>query len=185
MNFNDHSDLRDQHSFLSPSSYHWMNYTEDKLIAVYKNSQAKQEGIILHDFASVAIMKKVKLANHKKALNMFVNDCIGFNMQSEQMLYYSDNSFGTADAVSFRDNKLMIFDLKTGITKASFKQLDVYSALFCLEYGVDPTTIDIELRIYQGNQFEVSPPEPLYIQGIMDKIIEFDIIIENVKEATR
>lgn len=183
MNFNTHSDLANTHSFLSPSSYHWINYTDDKLVTVYKNHQAKQEGVILHDFASIAIIKRIKLAPHKKALNMFVNDCIGFKMNSEQMLYYSDNSFGTADAVSFRDNKLMIFDLKTGISKVSFKQLDVYAALFCLEYGVEPTDIDMELRIYQGNAYEISEPDPIYIQDIMGKIIHFDRIIENVKQA--
>lgn len=185
MNFNEHLDLRGEHSFLSPSNYHWMNYTDEKLIAVYKNQEAKEEGVLLHDFASIAIQKRIKLANHKKALNMFVNDCIGFKMQSEQILYYSDNSFGTADAISFRDNKLMIFDLKTGVTKPSFKQLDVYAALFCLEYGVDPTKIYIEERIYQGNGFEVMIPEPLYIQDIMDRIVEFDIIIENIKSSRR
>lgn len=185
MNFNDHYDLKDKHSFLSPSSYHWMNYSNDKLISVYKNQRAKEEGVILHDFASIAIQKRIKLANHKKALNMFVNDCIGFKMESEQILYYSDNSFGTADAISFKDNRLMIFDLKTGTTKPSFKQLDVYAALFCLEYGVDPKTIDIEARIYQGNGFEVTIPDPLYIQDIMDKIIEFDVIIENIKHSER
>ena len=162
-----------------------MNYTDDKLISVYKNQQAKQEGVVLHDFASIAIMKRIKLANHKKALNMFVNDCIGFKMNSEQILFYSDNSFGTADAISFRDGKLMIFDLKTGITKPSFKQLDVYAALFCLEYGVEPATIDIEERIYQGNGFEVTIPEPMYIQDIMDKIVQFDVILENVKQSQR
>lgn len=185
MNFNLHSDIKDMHSFLSPSSYHWMNYTDDKLVSVFKNQQARQEGVVLHDFASMAINKRIKLANHKKALNMFVNDCIGFKMTSEQVLYYSENAFGTADAISFRDNKLMIFDLKTGITKPSFKQLDVYAALFCLEYGVDPLAIEIEERIYQGNALEVMVPEPLYIQDIMDKIIHFDIILENVKQTHR
>lgn len=185
MNFNYHSDLRDKHAFLSPSNYHWMNYTDEKLVSVYKNQQAKEEGVLLHHFASIAIEKRIKLANHKKALNMFVNDCIGFRMNSEQVLYYSDNAFGTADAIRFKDDHLMIFDLKTGITKPSFKQLDVYSALFCLEYGVDPTTISIEERIYQGNGFEVMIPDPLYIQEIMDKIIEFDIILENIKQASR
>src|SRR5699024_11262991 len=134
-----------------------------------------------HDFESRDKKKRKKLAKHKKSLNMFVNDCIGFKMESEQVLYYSDNSFGTADAISFKDNHLMIFDLKTGITKPSFKQLDIYSALFCLEYGVDPTTISIEERIYQGHGLEVMIPEPLYIREIMDKIVEFDIIIENIK----
>lgn len=181
MNFNNHSDLKDAHSFLSPSQYHWLNYTPEKLEAVYRNQKAKEEGTVLHAFASVAIQKRIKLANIKKALNMFVNDSIGFKMISEQVLFYSHNSFGTADAISFKDNLLRIFDLKTGITKPSFKQLDVYCALFCLEYGVDPKTISFETRLYQGNGFEVNIPEPLYIQDIMDKIIEFDVILENIK----
>src|SRR5690625_3060943 len=181
MKFNDHSDLNGEHSFLSPSNYHWINYSREKLEAVYLNQRSKERGTILHAFASIAVEEKIKLANHKKALNMFVNDCIGFKMESEQVLYYSNNSFGTADAISFRDNMLTIFDLKTGVTKASFKQLDVYVALFCLEYGIDPKKIDIETRIYQGNGFEVSIPEPDYILDIMNTIEEFDIIINNIK----
>lgn len=183
MNFNDHSDLKDAHSFLSPSSYHWLNYTPEKLITTYNNVKAKEEGTVLHAFASIAIQKRLKQANQKKALNMFVNDSIGYKMTSEQVLYYSRNSFGTADAISFKDNLLRIFDLKTGITKPSFKQLDIYAALFCLEYGIDPSTIEIETRIYQGNGFEVTVPEPLYIRDIMTKIIESDIIIENIRKA--
>lgn len=182
MNFNSHSDLKDAHSFLSPSNYHWLNYTPEKLEAVYKNQQAKEEGTILHAFASVAVTKRIKLAHIKKALNLFVNDSIGFKMESEQVLYYSHNSFGTADAINFKDNLLRIFDLKTGITKPSFKQLDIYAALFCLEYGVDPTTIQVEERIYQGNGFEVNVPDPLWIRDIMVKIEEFDIILENIKQ---
>lgn len=182
MNFNNHSDLKDAHSFLSPSNYHWLNYTPEKLEAVYNNQRAKEEGTVLHAFASIAIQKRIKLANVKKALNMFVNDSIGFKMTSEQVLFYSRNSFGTADAISFRDNVLRIFDLKTGITKPSFKQLDIYAALFCLEYGVDPKSIQIEERLYQGNGFEVNVPEPLYIQEIMDKVVEFDVILENIKQ---
>lgn len=181
MNFNTHLDLKDAHSFLSPSNYHWLNYTPEKLTAVYNNQKAKEEGTILHAFASISIQKRIKLANMKKALHMFVNDAIGFKMTSEQVLYYSHNSFGTADAISFKDGVLRIFDLKTGITKPSFKQLDIYAALFCLEYGVDPVTIQVEERMYQGNGFEVNIPEPLYIRDIMDKIQEFDVIIENIK----
>ena len=183
MNFNNHSDLKDAHAFLSPSNYHWLNYDHEKLETVYKNQQAKEEGTILHAFASVAIQKRIKLANIKKALNMFVNDAIGFKMTSEQVLYYSHNSFGTADAISFKDNLLRIHDLKTGITKPSFKQLDIYAALFCLEYGVDPKTIQVEERLYQGNRFEVHIPEPLWIQDIMNKIEEFDIVLENIKQS--
>lgn len=181
MNFNKHFDLADKHSFLSPSSYHWLNYTPDKLVSVYNNQKSKEEGTVLHAFAAISIQKRIKLANMKKALNMFVNDAIGFKMISEQVLYYSNNSFGTADAISFKDGLLRVFDLKTGITKPSFKQLDIYCALFCLEYGMDPTKIEFELRMYQGNGFEVMIPEPLYIQDIMNKIIEFDDVIENIK----
>ena len=185
MNFNEHYELKDKHSFLSPSNYHWLNYSDEKLINVYRNQKAKEEGVILHEFASIAIQKRIKLANHKKALNLFVNDCIGYRMESEMILYYSDNSFGTADAISFRDNHLRIFDLKTGVTKPSFRQLDIYAALFCLEYKVNPTDITIEERIYQGNGFEVVSPDPLYIQDIMNKIVEFDILIEKVKQTER
>lgn len=181
MNFNNHFDLKDKHSFLSPSNYHWLNYTPEKLESVYRNNRAKEEGVILHDFARLAILKRIKLSNVKKALNMFVNDAIGFRMIPEQVLYYSDNSFGTADAISFKDNFLRIHDLKTGITKPSFKQLDVYAALFCLEYGVSPEQIQIEQRLYQGNGFEVNIPDPLYIRDVMNLIMEFDIVIENVK----
>lgn len=183
MIFNSHLDLQDAHSFLSPSNYHWMNYSPEKLESTYRNHRAKEEGTVLHAFAAMAISKNIKLAYHKKALNMFVNDCIGFKMKPEQVLYYSRNSFGTTDAIGFKNNLLRIFDLKTGITKPSFKQLDIYSALFCLEYGISPHEIKIEERIYQGNGFGVSVPEPLYIQEIMDKIIESDIIIDNIKHT--
>lgn len=183
MNFNTHSDLVDKHAFLSPSNYHWLNYTPEKLAQVYRHQKQKEEGTQLHDFASVAIKKGIKLSPLKKALNMFVNDAIGFKMVSEQILFYSRNSFGTADAIKFKDNLLRIHDLKTGITKPSFKQLDIYAALFCLEYGVNPEDIQIEERLYQGNGFEVSVPEPLYIRRIMNQIEEFDIILENVKQT--
>ena len=182
MNFNTHSDLKDAHSFLSPSNYHWLNYTPEKLESVYRNQKSKEEGTVLHAFAAMAIEKRIKLANMKKALHMFVNDAIGFKMIPEQVLFYSLNSFGTADAISFKDNLLRIHDLKTGITKPSFKQLDIYAALFCLEYGVNPEDIRVEERLYQGNGYEVNIPEPLYIRDIMETIEKFDVILENIKQ---
>jgi len=181
MNFNSHSDFKDKHAFLSPSNYHWLNYTPEKLETIYNNQRQKEEGTVLHAFASVAITRRLKMANIKKALNMFINDAIGLRMESEQILFYSRNSFGTADAISFKDGLLRIHDLKTGITRASFNQLEIYAALFCLEYGVNPDEINYEMRIYQGNGFMVHIPESLRIQEIMDKIVEFDIILENIK----
>lgn len=185
MNFNEHYDLAGKHAFLSGSNYHWTNYTTEKLKQVYTNTQAKEEGAILHAFAEMAIRKRIKLAKLKKAVNLFVNDAIGFGMIPEQVLYYSDNCFGTADAILFKNNKLQIHDLKTGISKVSFKQLEVYTAIFCLEYGLDPFGIEVEHRIYQGNDYQISEPEPEIIRDIMNRIVEFDMIIDNIKHMQR
>lgn len=181
MDFNQHYDIRGQHAFLSASNYHWLNYTPERLEQVYSNVRKKEEGTYLHNFASLAIKSRIKLAPLKKALNMFVNDAIGFGMESEQLLYYSENCFGTADAIMFKDNVLKIHDLKTGVSKVSFKQLDIYAAIFCLEYGIDPYTIIMEQRIYQGRNIMIENPTPESIQFVMDKIIEFDAIVDNLK----
>lgn len=183
MNFNNHSDIASLHAFLSPSSYHWLNYDAEKLEAVYRNHRAKQEGTELHEFASIAIKKRLKLAPIKKAINLFVNDAIGFNMESEVVLFYSMNVFGTADAIKFKDNLLRVHDLKTGVSKPSFKQLDIYCALFCLEYDVDPTKIQMETRLYQFNGYTINEPDGHYIQSIMNKIIEFDVLLEQIKNT--
>lgn len=171
------------HAFLSPSNYHWTNYDKDKLIAIYKNHQAKLRGTILHDFAKQCILLKQKLPRSNKTLNMHVNDAIGFGMTPEQPLYYSANAFGTADAISFKRNFLRIHDLKTGETKASLRQLEIYAALFCLEYNVKPGSLDgCELRIYQNDDILIGKPEADDILPIMDKIITFDQFIEQCKE---
>lgn len=182
MNWNNHSELEGQHAFLSASNYHWLNYTPEKLVTVYKNNVAKEEGIWLHAFASMAIQKGLKLAKTKSTINLFVNDCIGFKMKSEQLLYYSPNAFGTADAISFKDNTLRIFDFKSGVLRASFKQLDIYAALFCLEYDVNPSSIKIEERLYQSNEYVESFPDGEYINSIMASIVGFDNILETVKQ---
>lgn len=103
-------------------------------------------------------------------------------MTPEQILFYSANAFGTADAVAFRRNKLRIFDLKTGITPCSVHQLEVYAALFCLEYRFKPADIEIELRIYQNDACEIFEADPDVITHIMDKIVSFDKRINNLRE---
>jgi hypothetical protein len=112
---------------------------------------------------------------------MYVNDAIGFKMKPEQVLYYSENCFGTADAIIFRNNLLRIHDLKTGVTKAHMEQLEIYAALFCLEYKKRPSDIDMELRIYQNNEIVIFNPTAEDIVPIMDKIITFDKIINKLK----
>lgn len=185
MNFNNHSKLIGEHSFLSPSNYHWINYDEEKLNRVYLNFLAIQKGTDLHELAANCIRLGVKLPKSKKTLNSFVNDAIGFRMTPEQPLYYSDNCFGTSDAIAFKNDILRIHDLKTGVTPASMNQLLVYASLFCLEYGFDPKDISTELRIYQNDEIHVCEPEPEKIQEIMDKIIIFDKQINTILERER
>lgn len=186
MKWNDHSkDIPDgTHAFLSPSQYHWTNYSDEKIRQVYKNYiSAQRRGTILHDFARQCILLKQKLPRSRKTLNMYVNDAIGFGMRPEQGLKYSENCFGKADAISFKKRYLRIHDLKTGVTKASLRQLEVYAALFFLEYGIQPNNIDgIELRIYQNDDILVGNPEYEDISPIIDTIVRFDRIIEECNE---
>ena len=185
MNFNDHSKLIGQHAFLSPSNYHWINYDQEKLNRVYLNFLAVEQGTRLHEFAAEAIRLGIKLPKSKKTLNSFVNDAIGFKMTPEQPLYFSDNCFGTTDAISFKNGILRIHDLKTGSTPASMNQLLVYTALFCLEYRFDPNDIQVELRIYQNDEIFITIPEAEQISNIIDKIILFDKCIDKIREGER
>lgn len=181
MNFNDHSELEGRHAFLSPSNYHWINYTDEKLALRYRSVRAAQQGTELHAFAHDAIRLGISLPDVPKTLNMYVNDGIGYKMTVEQSLYYSVNCFGHADTIAFRNDILRIHDLKTGIHGASEHQLEVYAALFCLEYILTPFEIEIELRIYQNDDIQVFTPYPEVISGIMSKIVMFDQAIEEMK----
>jgi hypothetical protein len=181
MNFNSHSHLEGQHAFLSASKYHWINYDEEKLIATYSKFQAAQRGTDMHALAAQLIKLGVKLPKNGKTFNMYVNDAIGFKMQPEQVLYYSDNCFGTADTINFKSNFLRVHDLKNGESPTSIKHLIIYEALFCLEYNIKPSEIESELRIYQSDDIQVHRPEPEEVFYVMDKIITFDKRIDQLK----
>lgn len=181
MKFFDHSKLKGLHAFLGASKYAWLNYSDEKLVQTYRNSLAVQRGTELHEFAAQCIRLGQKLPRSHRTLNMYVNDAIGFHMTPEQVLYYSDNCFGTADSISFRNNFLRIHDLKTGTTPASMDQLLIYEALFCLEYRVDPRKIQNELRIYQLDDMQIMNPEPDVIIDICDRIKRADKIINQIR----
>ena len=134
MIFNNHSNLEGQHAFLGASKYHWINYSEDKVAEAYSKFLATQKGTVLHEFACQCIRLGQKLPKSQKTLNMYVNDAIGFKMIPEQILFYSENCFGTADTIMFRNRFLRIHDLKTGAIPAHMEQLKIYAALFCLDY---------------------------------------------------
>jgi len=183
MNFNDHSKLVGAHAFLGASKYHWINYDAEKLMSTYANHLATLKGTELHDFAAQCIRLGQKLPGRPaKTLSMYVNDAIGYKMIPEQVLYYSENCFGTADAILFRDGRLRIHDLKTGVTPAHMEQLMIYAALFCLEYKYKPKDIEMELRLYQNNDIIGYIPEADEINGICDKIVEFDKVIKQMRE---
>lgn len=182
MRFNKHFDLVGRHAFLSASKYHWRRYDDDKFDDVYRRAIAAQRGTDLHNLASEAIRLGVKLPRTKGTLNSYVNDAIGYRMTPEQVLYYSDNAFGTADAIGFRDGMLRIHDLKTGITPTKVDQLEIYVAFFCLEYEVLPTEIQMELRIYQNDEIAIFEPDPMEITSLMDRVVQFDKRIKAIQQ---
>lgn len=189
--FNDHWKLAGKHAFMSPSSYHWLNYDDDKLRNRVKTAMDAALGTRKHELAKELIEMGIKLADTGQTLNTYVNDCIGYRMQPEVLLYFSDNCFGTADAIDFRLNpktrkmRLRVFDLKNGETKASEKQLWVYIAIFCLEYEVDINEIEVDARIYQHDQIKHFEIDPVVILDVMDRIRHGDEIVNEARmEAT-
>lgn len=181
MNFRSFSYLEGKHALLGASNYHWLTKDEAALIAYYRNTKAKERGIRLHDLAERMIREGVEASPEHSTFNDYVNDAIKYGMTPEVVLRYSDNSFGTTDAIMFDRNRLRIHDLKTGVTPASMNQLMIYSALFYLQYGFNPEDSEAELRIYQNNNVEEYNPRPDEIREVMDRIIFADNLITNVK----
>lgn len=212
MNFLDHSKIKGSHAMLGASKFAWLNYTPDKLATVYFNSYAQTIGTIIHDLACKLIKDKMKIGPEDRNLlifhlrenrvpefvisnldidfmlmnlGLYVNDAIQLDMTPEVILYYSDNCFGTADAISFNRKKLRIHDLKSGVTEAHWEQLQIYAALFCLEYKVKPKDIKIELRLYQNCEPLIFEPAPEDIMAICDKIVQSNNIIEELKTGRK
>lgn len=179
MNFAKHSNLEGLHAPFSPSKSSWLRYDEDKALTVYRNMRAKEIGTRLHAWAKETIDLGIKQPRSKKTLYAYVNDAIGFKMSTEVVLYYSDYFFGTADAICFRNNFLRIHDLKTGMHEASMEQLEIYAALFCLEYRVKPNELNgCELRLYQSDEVICHVPDPKDILAIMNKIVQLNKALE-------
>lgn len=181
MNFNKHSNLEGLHAPFSPSQSSWLRYDDDKAIEVMSNRKAAEHGSKLHKWAKDTIDLGIKQPRTNKTLSAYVNDAIGFKMNTEVVLFYSERFFGTADAISFRKNMLRIHDLKTGKIPAKMEQLEVYVALFCLEYRIKPSDIEIELRIYQNDEILYHNPTAEDIVPIMDKIIHLDKLLERIE----
>lgn len=180
MQFTQHRNLEGLHAPFSPSQPSWLRYDDQKALEVYDNKKASEMGTILHQWAKTTIDLGIKQPRSKKTIYSYVNDAIGYRMNTEIVLYYSDRFFGTADTISFRNNFLRIHDLKTGKMPAKMEQLEVYAALFCLEYKVKPKDIEMELRIYQNDEILYHNPTAEDIVPVMDKIVHLDKLLEKV-----
>lgn len=161
-----------QHAFLSPSNYHWLNYDTEKLRQVYFQKQQAALGDKYHAYAQQAIELKLQQPDNGTTISMYINDAIGFRMEPEVPLYYSDDCFGTADAVGFypEHGLLRISDLKTGITPTSMTQLKIYAALFCYEWNCNPLDLHFILAIYQNDAVLVEEPDPAEILQVMSQV---------------
>ena len=181
MKFHEYSSLEGMHAPFSPSQSSWLRYDDDKAVEVITNKKAAEMGTRLHQWAKDTIDLGLKQPRSKKTLYAYVNDAIGYKMNTEVVLFYSPRFFGTADAICFRNNFLRIHDLKTGKTPVHMEQLEIYAALFCLEYQIKPGEIDMELRIYQNNEIIIHNPTAEDILPIMDKIVHLDKLLESIE----
>ena len=183
MFFNNHTNLEGLHAPFGASKSSWLRYSDEKIVEVYNNLQAAEMGTRLHEWAKQTIDLGIKQSRSKKTIYSYVNDAIGFNMNTEVILFYSERFFGTADAISFRNNFLRIHDLKTGKRPVHMEQLEIYAALFCLEYKVKPGDIRMELRIYQNDEILVHEPTAEDILLIMDKIVHVNKMLEKIERG--
>lgn len=186
MRFFDHNNLAGKHAFLGASKSSWLRYDENKLKSTYRNAQAAALGTQLHALAAEHITLGLPFGEPDErdplmtTVAKFVNDAIAYKMSPETVLYYSEYAFGTADAISFNEESefLRIHDLKTGTGPTKMDQLEIYAALFCLEYGVAPS-VQMQLRIYQNGEPRIHIPDTDDIRDIMGRIIRFsDILME-------
>lgn len=183
MEWHSHPRLEGSHAVLSPSNYHWLNDSEEKLLARLANAEAAARGTRLHDLAARNIADGITLAMDGRypVIARYVNDAIKYEMVPEQMLMYSMYCYGTTDAISFDAGEmfLRIHDLKTGVSKASFDQLYVYAGLFCLEYNFKPFEIQGQLRIYQHEEPEYCDVDQGYLAWVYDRIRTINAIVES------
>lgn len=209
MNFNKHLQQEGKHAILSASSWRWLNDDRDTLLKRITSQHAQIVGTLLHAIAYKHIKFRVKLNKYDKKnvmlellangvpgyvidtmdfdsvfenLMTYVNDGVGFKMIPEVVLFYSNNFFGTADAILFneRERILRIHDYKSGVLPAHIEQLEIYAALFCLEYRYKPHEIETHLRIYQKNEVLCHDPEPGEIKAVIDKILEHESFLKQI-----
>ena len=163
MNFNRHFELKDKHAILSPSKPYWLNYDRDQIRNFIILQNAAARGTKLHELAAKLIEEGLRLRGSTQTMSAYVNDAIGYGMTPEVGLIYTDKCFGHADAIDYSRGVLRIHDLKTGSGPVHMEQLEIYAALFLLEYervlGVNPLNTKVNLRIYQNDDVQEASPD--------------------------
>lgn len=215
MNFEKHSNLEGYHATFSPSNCRtWIGKEDEAVLDMHVRSYAQQLGTAFHDIARKHIKRRTKVTksnrneivlsliedygipyyviemnpnfdNMYNTFMLYTNDCIGFRMVPEQILYHSNLCFGTTDAINSLDQilktkVLRIHDLKTGVMPAHMEQLYVYAALFCLEYKMKPEDLQIELRLYQNGEMLNYIPEAEEIVEVMEQIKRVDSEVQKL-----
>ena len=178
---------------MSPSSPAWLRYDDQKLERRYMEHRAHIRGTKEHAFAAMAIELGHRMEDTKSTINRYINDCIGWRMQPEVPLYWSDFCFGTADALGYHETRSLvrISDLKTGRNPTTMDQLISYGALFCLEYEFPkPWELEFEFRIYQSNRvkelFSADDSEVHdQIFHAMDRILTGTRLLEDIRNEQR
>lgn len=120
-----------------------------------------------------------------ETVKYYINDAIGYKMVVEQPLVYSEHIYGTADSIIFKDNLLRIHDLKTGSHEAKIEQLQIYAALFCLEYDLKPSDIEFELRLYQSDGMVIDKPTVEDLLPVIDSIVTIEKIAYDVEKENK
>ena len=194
------------HALFGGSNYSWINYTAEDFINRYRSKIASGIGTAVHDAAKTLIDGRIKITEDDwnliryileenkfprnidcipilKNLIPYVNDAISYGMDTEILLYYSDNFYGTADTICFDEKKkfLRIHDLKTGLIPGHMEQLLIYMALFCLSYKYQPYEISAELRIYQGGEILYFCPSLEDVVPIVDQIVTGNKLITELR----
>lgn len=214
MNYEKYSNLVGKHAMFSPSTVCLADKDEEYIIRYWARKYIPEIGTALHDIARAHIKNKIKLTKYTKSevllslldtykiplpvikraidfnskyqnLMTYVNDGISYHMVPEQILYFSNLCYGTADTISSfesieKSGLLRIHDLKTGDTPAKMFQLENYAALFCLNYSYKPSDLEMELRIYQSGEVLYHNPDPNDIQIIMDQYKNTDRMINDI-----
>jgi hypothetical protein len=99
MRWNRHLNLQGEHAFLSPSTYHWINYNHARLLQRWTAAQAGAYGNMQHEYAQQEIKAK-RESGLIGTVGQYINDAIRYRMETEQVRHCSVSSMATTRSES-------------------------------------------------------------------------------------